>query len=119
MRPVVCAAGAAMFLWAAVVSAQRHPEAVLSQYQTTKLAEGVYAFIAPESKTPFVSGNSLAVIGSDGVLVVDSTNVPSLARRMIDDIKKLTDKPVRFLVNTHWHPDHLMGNAAYREAFPG
>ena len=95
------------------------PETVLTEYQTVKLADGVYTFVAPESKTPFVSGNSLVVIGTDGALVVDSTNVPSLARRMIADIKRLTDKPVRFLVNTHWHPDHLMGNAAYLEAFPG
>jgi cyclase len=104
---------------AAAPAAKRAPERVLTEYQTVKLAEGVYAFVAPESKTPFVSGNSLAVIGSDGVLVVDSTNLPSLARRMIGDIRKLTDKPVRVLVNTHWHPDHLMGNAAYQEAFPG
>jgi cyclase len=99
--------------------AQRAPETVLTEYHTVRLADGVYAFVAPESKTPFVSGNSLVVIGSDGVLVVDSTNVPSLARRMIGDIRKWTDKPVRFLVNTHWHPDHLMGNAAYQDAFPG
>src|SRR5499427_7046644 len=118
-RTVTCAAGVALLLLAAAPSAQRRAEAVLFEYQTAKLADGIYAFIAPESKTPFVSGNSLAVVGSDGVLVVDSTNVPSLARRMIGDIRKLTDKPVRVLVNTHWHPDHLMGNAAYQEAFPG
>ena len=103
----------------AALSAQRGPETVLTEYQTVKVADGVYAFVAPESKTPFVSGNSLVVIGTEGALVVDSTNIPSLARRMIADIKRLTDKPVRFLVNTHWHPDHLMGNAAYLEAFPG
>jgi len=115
----MCAAGAAILLSSAAPSAQQRPEAVLLAYQTMKVAEGVYAFIAPESKTPFVSGNSLAVIGDEGVLVVDSTNVPSLARKMIGEIKRLTDKPVRFLVNTHWHPDHLMGNAVYQEAFPG
>lgn len=109
----------ALMVLTTALAAQPAPERVLTEYQTIKLAEGVYAFVAPESKTPFVSGNSLVVIGSEGVLVVDSTNVPSLARRMIGDIRKLTDKPVRFLVNTHWHPDHLMGNAAYQEAFPG
>jgi cyclase len=59
------------------------------------------------------------VIGDDGVLVVDSSHFPTLARRMIADIRKLTAKPVRFVVNTHWHPDHVFGNAAFREAFPG
>jgi glyoxylase-like metal-dependent hydrolase (beta-lactamase superfamily II) len=114
----VCCVLLALACLPCALSAQRHAETVLSEYQTVKLAEGVYAFVAPESKTPFVSGNSMVVIGKDGALVVDSTNVPSLARRMIAEIKRLTGKPVRFLVNTHWHPDHLMGNAAYQEAFP-
>lgn len=100
------------------MGAQARPESVLSEYETVNVGPGVYAFIAPESKTGIVSGNSLVVIGSTGVLVVDSTNVPSLTKKMIADIKRWTDRPVRFLVNTHWHFDHVMGNAAYREAFP-
>jgi glyoxylase-like metal-dependent hydrolase (beta-lactamase superfamily II) len=103
----------------ALVTAQRHAEAVLSDYDTVTLAPGVFAFVAPESKTPFVSGNSVVVIGDTAALVVDSTNMPSLAEKMIADIRRRTDKPVRYLVNTHWHPDHLMGNAAYAAAFQG
>ena len=87
-------------------------------YEKVKVAEGVYAFIAEEPKTEIVSGNSVAVIGDDGVLVVDTMHFPSLTRRMIADIKQLTDKPVRYVVNTHWHPDHLMGNGEYKQAFP-
>ena len=114
---------AVIALGAVCAPAQEPPlktyEDVTKVYHTEKLAEGVYAFIAPEPRTQVVSGNSVAVIGDDGVLVVDTGNVPSLARRMIGEIRKLTDKPVRFIVNTHWHPDHLMGNAVYREEFPG
>jgi cyclase len=88
-------------------------------YEKIKVAEGVYAFIASEPKSEIVSGNSVAVIGDDGVLVVDSGHFPSLTRKMIADIRQVTDKPVRFLVNTHWHPDHLFGNYVYRETFPG
>jgi cyclase len=101
---------------ASLVSAETK---VAKTYEEVKVAEGVYAFIADEPKSEIVSGNSVAVIGDDGVLVVDSGHFPSLTRKMIADIRQVTDKPVRFLINTHWHPDHLMGNYVYREAFPG
>jgi len=87
-------------------------------YQTVNLGNGIVAFIASESNTDVVSGNSVAIIGDDGVLVVDSSNFPSHARKMIAEIKQMTDQPVKFLVHTHWHPDHLMGDIEYREAFP-
>lgn len=88
-------------------------------YQTVNIADGVVAFIASESNNGIVSGNCIAVIGDDGVLVVDSTSFPSHARKIIDQIKKLTNQPVRFLVHTHWHPDHLMGDGEFQSAFPG
>ena len=46
-------------------------------------------------------------------------HVPSSARHIIGEIRKLTPKPVRYVINTHWHSDHHYGNIAYREAFPG
>jgi len=88
-------------------------------YQAVNVADGIVAFIASESNTGVVSGNCVAVIGDDGVLVVDSTNFPSHARQIVSDIKKMTSQPVRFLVHTHWHPDHLMGDAEFRAAYPG
>jgi glyoxylase-like metal-dependent hydrolase (beta-lactamase superfamily II) len=88
-------------------------------YDVVKVGDGVYAFAMRENKGSLVSGNTLVVVGDDGVLVVDTTHFPSLARKMIGDVRKLTDKPVRYVVNTHWHPDHLSGNAVYRAAFPG
>lgn len=91
----------------------------MTTYETVKLAEGVYAFISPESNGAMVTGNTLVVIGDDGVLVVDSGHFPSLTRRMIAQIQQWTDKPVRFLVITHWHPDHNAGNGLYQKMFPG
>jgi cyclase len=88
-------------------------------YQTVHVADGVVAFIASESNTGIVSGNCVAVIGDDGILVVDSTSFPTHARQIIAEIKQMTSQPVRFLVHTHWHPDHLMGDGEFREAFPG
>ena len=99
--------------------AQNQLPPVFTSYDTVKLADGLYAFIAPEASTAFVSGNSVLIVGADGALVVDSGHVPSLTKRMIADIGRLTDKPVRFLVNTHWHPDHVSGNSLYRDQWPG
>jgi cyclase len=83
-----------------------------------RLAAGVYAFIAPDSKTPYFNGNTLVVIGDDGVLVVDSGDALSATRQTIAAIKRLTPLPVRYLVNTHWHWDHTLGNGEYQAAFP-
>ena len=91
----------------------------MTSYETVKVADGIFGFIPPEDDTAFVSGNSVAIIGDDGVLVVDSGHTPSTTAHIISDIKRLTDKPVRFLVNTHWHPDHNAGNGLYKESFPG
>lgn len=107
-------------LLAALAGAQTisYRETLLA-YKQVKVAEGVYAFIQPESKIPLVSGNQVAIIGEDSVLVVDSGHFPSLTRRVIADIRKLTSKPVKYLVNTHWHADHVSGNGEYRSAWPG
>lgn len=99
--------------------AETNLPAVFSSYDTVKLGEGIYAFIAPEDSGAFVSGDSVVILGADGALVVDSGHVPSVTRRMIAEITLLTNKPVRFLVNTHWHPDHVTGNSLYREQWPG
>lgn len=91
---------------------------VTTSYETVRVADGVYAFIAPEPKSGVVNGNTTVVIGDEGVLVVDTGQFPTLARRMIADIRKLTPKPVRFVVTTHWHWDHNLASSVYAEAFP-
>ena len=88
-------------------------------YRVADLADGVFAFLSPETNGPVPSGNVLAVVGDDGVLVVDSGRFPTLARRMIAEIRRRTDKPVRFLVHTHWHLDHIVGDGEFAKAFPG
>ena len=88
-------------------------------FRTERVADGVYAFITPEERSSFQAGNSIAIVGDDGVLVFDTGNIPSMTRRQIAEIRRITDRPVRFVVNSHWHPDHTLGNAEYRAAFPG
>ena len=85
----------------------------------TQIAEGVYVIRHPDAPDTFPQGNTTVVIGERDVLVVDSCYLPSSAREDIEQIRRWTTKPVRYLVNTHWHYDHTMGNGAYAEAFPG
>src|SRR5215831_7303169 len=80
------------------------------------IADGVYAAIAkPAYKT---NCNAAVIILDDGVLVVDTHSKPSAARGLIAQIKELTDKPVKYVVNTHFHWDHYQGNQAYPSSWP-
>jgi len=87
-------------------------------FETVEVGPGVYAFVSPETNGPIPSGNVVAVVGDDGVLVVDSGRFPTLARRIVAEIHKRTDKPVRYVVHTHWHLDHIAADGIFREAFP-
>jgi len=109
----------AVLLAAVPVTRAAEEKFVNEQYDLVKVADGVYSFIAPESDSGVVQANCTVVIGDDSVLVVDTGQFPSLAKRMVADIKKLTPKPVRYIVNTHWHFDHVWGNGVFRDAYPG
>src|SRR5215472_1634555 len=93
-------------------------EAAGSQRTVTKLADGVYEIEHKDAPDHFPQGNTVVVIGDAAVLVVDSCYLPSSAREDIAQIRQWTNKPVRYLLNTHWHNDHNQGNAAYVAAFP-
>lgn len=85
----------------------------------TDLAPGVFTIRHPDPTDDFPDGNTTVVIGRDGVLVIDTGYLPSTARADIERIRARTDKPVRWVVNTHWHNDHVGGNRSYLDAFPG
>lgn len=91
---------------------------VTSQRTVTKLADGIYEIRHPDAPDTFPQGNTTVIIGERSVLVVDSCLLPSTAREDVEQIRKWTNKPVTFLVNTHWHFDHTLGNATYAAAFP-
>ena len=76
----------------------------------TELADGVY-----RRQYEFLALNIGVIIGDDGVLIVDSRESHEAAEELAADIRSLTPKPVRWVVNTHWHWDHAFGNAV----FPG
>jgi len=90
-----------------------------AKFDVVKLAEGVYAAVRRDPPGFAVESNSLFIIGDDGVIVVDAQSNLAATRETLAALRKLTDKPVRYVVNTHWHDDHVIGNQVYAEAFPG
>lgn len=82
-------------------------------FDIIKVADGVYAAIGK----PGVYSNGAFIVNRDDVVVVDTHLRPSWARDLIAEIHKITDKPVRYVVDTHWHGDHVQGNQAYVSTF--
>ena len=89
-----------------------------NSYEIQQLAPGVYAAIR-NVEAGTADGNTLFIINESDVIVVDTGMYPTGVRQMIAEIRKRTDKPVRYIINTHWHGDHTVGNQAYLEGFPG
>jgi cyclase len=80
-------------------------------YKFDKITDGVYYATATGSMV--TGSNNVVVIGDRDVLVVDTGTTPAAARAFIEDLKLITNKPVRYVVNTHFHYDHTDGNQAY------
>src|SRR2546425_5149112 len=86
-------------------------------FELQKVGDGVYAAIAaPRYKT---NCNAAVIVTNDGVVVVDSHSKPSAARALYKEIQGITTKPIRKVINTHFHFDHWQGNEAYAETNPG
>ena len=82
------------------------------------IADGIYQFMT--MRDSYVRQlNSVVVVNQNDVLVFDTNTRPSSARLILAGMRKITDKPVRYVVNSHWHPDHWSGNEVYAQAFPG
>src|SRR5262245_39915567 len=72
------------------------------QIKVTKVAGNVYMLEG-------AGGNIAASVGDDGVVIVDDQFAP-LADKILAALKGVTDKPLRFIINTHYHADHTGGN---------
>jgi cyclase len=109
-------------LWAApTLAAQLETSVAKAQAMLIHedLGGGVHVFRAPEDLDYWTSTNSVVVINDEDVVVFDSCTRGVTAKAVIAEIRKLTPKPVRILVNSHWHQDHWSGNDEYVKAFPG
>jgi len=79
-----------------------------------ELAPNVYAYI--QARATWFWNNAGFIVGNEYVIVIDSLATVGLTKRFRDDIRKITDKPVRYLINTHHHGDHIWGNHVFSGA---
>src|ERR1043165_8694790 len=95
---VVCGAAAVAFALAPRAASQTTPT-----HTFTEIAPGIYSAVGTG---PINAGsNSAVIVNADDVLVVDSHMTPEAGRALLKDLPTITTKPVRFLVNTHFHYD--------------
>jgi cyclase len=100
------------FFRATVARAQSHTS-TKNLFDIQKVADGVYAALAHPAA--ITNCNAAIFVNSDHVVVVDAHSKPSAAASLIAQIRQeVTNKPVRYLVNTHFHYDHTQGDPAYR-----
>jgi glyoxylase-like metal-dependent hydrolase (beta-lactamase superfamily II) len=101
--------GAALGAWAqpSSVPPLSFPVTQGKTYKFEKIADGVYY------ASGGVGSNNVVVVNDDDVLIVDTGTTPQAARNFLADIKTLTNKPVRYVVNTHFHYDHVDGNQIF------
>jgi len=76
------------------------------EIQTVKLADGVYVLMGGAAQ-----GNILVSAGPDGIFLVDSMYA-QMSQKIVNALAKISNQPVRYVVNTHLHGDHTAGNAA-------
>jgi glyoxylase-like metal-dependent hydrolase (beta-lactamase superfamily II) len=80
-------------------------------FRFNKVKEGIYQAIG--TGVMAVVGNSAVIINDSDVVIVDDHVSPAAAWALVEEIKELTDKPVRYVINTHFHYDHAHGNQIF------
>jgi cyclase len=97
---------ACWLVWLALPIVAQGPRAP-AEVHTLHVQDSVYMLVT----TGVTGGNVTVQVGTDGVLLVD-TSVPQVTNQLVAEIRKLSNKPIRYIINTHVHADHVGGNEA-------
>jgi cyclase len=104
------------FVLLVLVCAVRAQEASTDSLLFTIKPLGNNVFAAVAKPKSSAGSNAGFVIGDDGVAVIDTFQDAAAARQLLAEIQKLTKLPVKFVVNTHYHLDHVTGNGVFAQA---
>ena len=107
MRKIACLLASCLL---AAAAAQQQPDFSKVEIKVTKVAGTIYMLQG-------MGGNIGVCAGDDGILIVDDQYAP-LADKIKAALKGITDKPVKFVLNTHWHGDHTGGNPFFGDTAP-
>ena len=89
--------------------AQGGPQAAAQTPTVKQVASDVYFFF------DFNGSNAVFLVTDDGVLLIDTRTHPREGRDLLERIRKVTDKPVKWVINSHFHGDHHMGNSVFKD----
>lgn len=111
--------GFAMCLWVLTLSIFTvcSHEARAQQGGLTRITDNVYSYVDVKQSGPQNSygANAGIVIGENGIVVIDTLISSIEAKRFIKDIRAVSDKPIKYVVNTHYHLDHTFGNSEFEK----
>lgn len=82
-----------------------------------KIADNVFSYLDVKGASPANSfgANAGIVIGRNGIVVIDTLTSAREAKRLIRDIRAVSDKPIKFVINTHYHLDHAFGDSEFEK----
>jgi cyclase len=97
-----------------IITPAQQPQAKGPGFTVTRISDGIYAAIGEDGGP--AGSNAGFVVGSKGVAVIDTFTAVAPAKDLLAQIRKITDRPIRYVINTHYHLDHVGGNAVFADA---